>query len=382
MIDRLLAQRLKKSIKNNKSVLLLGPRQTGKSTLAASLQPSLTFNLANESTFLEFVRDSSFLESTLKAKNLHKGLIFIDEVQRLSSLLNTIQYLIDKNKQLQFVLSGSSARKLKRGKANLLPGRVHFYQLGPIVSGEMNFAMTTEKILRFGSLPEAINENDSKQLKMLLKSYAQIYLNEEIKAEALTKNIEGFARFLYAMAADSTKYIDLSKISSQIAVPRQTTQRFFEILEDTLIIKRCDAFAKSDKKRIVQHPRFYFFDNGVLNGLLNNYNCSEDRLGYLFENLFFNQLSTSLNYDDRDYRLSTYRTSAGAEVDLILELEDKIFAIECKTGYVKKSNLGGFSSFEDFLGKKVRKIVVTPNDQERTFDSIEVMNWQKFLKRL
>lgn len=108
--------------------------------------------------------------------------------------------------------------------------------------------------------------------------------------------------------------MDLSKISKSIAVPRQTVQCFFEILEDTLLLRRVEAFAKSDKRRLIQHPKFFIFDNGVLNSLLQNFTLSEDRKGYLFENLIFNQLITSLSYSDYDFRLSSYRTDAGAEV--------------------------------------------------------------------
>ena len=207
------------------------------------------------------------------------------------------------------------------------------------------------------------------------------YLNEEIKAEALTKNLDGFTRFLFSIAADSGKFLDLTKISKNIGVPRQTVQRFFEILEDTLLIRRCEAFAKSEKSRLIQHPRFFFFDNGVLNVLLNNFNVSEDRKGLLFENLFFNQLSTSLSYSDHDYRLSTYRTSAGAEVDFVLELNGDIFALEVKSGAYSKKDLGGFQSLQNYLGKKIKSYVIIPEGRHAIIDGIEIMPWQQWLRK-
>jgi predicted AAA+ superfamily ATPase len=209
-----------------------------------------------------------------------------------------------------------------------------------------------------------------------------IYLNEEIKAEALTKNLEGFTRFLFTLAAESSHFLDLSKVSKNASVPRQTVQRFFQILEDTLIIKRVEAFAKSEKRRLIQHPKFFFFDNGVLNSLLSNYTCSLDRRGVLFENFFFNQLSTSLSYSDLDYRLSTYRTDAGAEVDFVLELEGQVIAIEVKTGHFGKSDLGGFNSLERFLKKPLKKVVITDKFNSRKIEDIEVMPWQSFLESL
>lgn len=382
MIGRRLSDQILKSLKAKKSVLLLGPRQTGKSTLIQSLRLDVEFNLARQQTFLEFARDPGFLESRLKALLPKGGLVFIDEVQRVPSILNTIQYLIDQKNGFQFVLTGSSARKLRRGHANLLPGRLHVYQLGPIVASELEYLADTNKLMQYGSLPAVITETDIKNTKKLLKDYSLTYLNEEVRAEALTKNIEGFTRFLFALSADSSKFLDLSKISSTAAVPRQTTQRFFEVLEDTLIVRRLNAFAKSEKRRLIQHPKFFIFDTGVLNALLGNFNVSVDRKGTLFENLIFNQLATSLSYSDCDYRLSSYRTDAGAEVDIILELDGRTCAIEIKSGHFSKSDLGGLKSFEQFYGKKTEKFVLTDEQPHRVVDDIECLPWQEFFKKI
>lgn len=382
MIPRVVLSQIQKSIKNGKSILLIGPRQTGKSTLMSALKPGVEFNLSRQSTFLEFARDPQFLEVSLAAMGKKNAVVFIDEVQRVPSILNTVQYLIDKKAGYQFVLTGSSARKLRRGKANLLPGRLHSYDLGPIVASELNYQAHTHSFLSFGSLPGLVTESDARSVKKLLKSYAITYLNEEIKAEALTKNIEGFTRFLFNLATDSSKYLDLTKVSKISAVPRQTTQRFFEILEDTLIVRRIDAFAKSEKRRLIQHPRFFIFDNGVLNALLGNFNPSEDRKGQLFENLFVNQLATSLSYSDLDYRLSSYRTDAGAEVDIILEIENKIYAIEIKSGHFKNSELSGLLSFKKFVGQKVESFVVVPEGPQKKIEDIHILPWQKFLEML
>ncbi len=382
MIQRKIQQQIQQSLKNKKSILLLGPRQTGKSTLIQSMVPDKEFNLIRQTTFLEFVKNSDYLEQVLKSELPKGGMVFIDEVQRVSSVLNTIQYLIDKKMGYQFILTGSSARKLKKGHANLLPGRLHTYDLGPIVSSELSYQANTKSMMSFGSLPGVVTENQTSEIKKLLKSYTTTYLNEEIKAEALTKNLEGFTRFLFNIAVDSTKYLDLTKVSKMIGVPRQTTQRFFEILEDTLIVQRIEAFAKSEKRRLIQHPRFFLFDNGVLNALLNNFNCSADRKGQLFENLFVMQLSSSLRASGLDYRLSSYRTDSGAEVDVILEVEGKTYAIEIKSGAFKNSDLSGLKSFKKFFGKTVDSFVVLPDGNSRTVDDIQILPWQNFLKML
>lgn len=382
VIKRVLGKQISNSLKNQKSILLLGPRQTGKSTLIKGLNPEVEINLTHQPTFLEVAKNPSFLEQYLKAQCPVRGIVFIDEVQRIPSLLNTIQYLIDNKKDYQFILTGSSARKLKRGKANLLPGRLHTYELGPIVASELDYQAQTDHMMIYGSLPEAITETNIKEIKKLLKSYSITYLNEEIKAEALTKNIEGFTRFLFQIASDSTKFLDLTKISKSVAVPRQTVQRFFEILEDTLLIRRVEAYAKSDKRRLIQHPRFFIFDNGVLNSLLRNFTLSEDRKGYLFENLVFNQLATSLSYSNYDYRLSSYRTDAGAEVDLILEIENDIYAIEIKSGSFKESELSGLRSFKKFIGKPIKEFIVIPEGFSRVIGETKVLPWQDLLKEL
>ncbi|MDZ4678217.1 MAG: AAA family ATPase [Oligoflexia bacterium] len=383
MIERTLQSPLVNSLKT-KSILLLGPRQTGKSTLIKSLNPDVSFNLAHEKTFLEFMREPSYLENVLaELPKKKKTLIFIDEIQKIPRLMNTLQVLIDENKEdYRFILTGSSARKLKRNKTNMLPGRLHTYELGSLTSKELEYSLDTNKVLSLGSLPEIYLEQDLKSAKKLLKSYATTYLHEEIKAEALTKNLESFTRFLFKMAAESSKFLDLSKISRVSAVPRQTTQRFFEIMEDTLIIKRCDAFAKSDKRRLTQHPRFFFFDTGVVNAMLNNFMPSADRMGFLFETLVFNQLSTSLAYTDEDYRISSYRTEAGTEIDFILELGERLIAIEVKVGGYSDKDLRGFESFQSFVGKKeIEKIVLVPDKQrsQKTGD-IRFLSWQDFLK--
>lgn len=251
--------------------------------------------------------------------------------------------------------------------------------MGPLIAQELGFLASTSELMKFGSLPGVWTEDSEKLKKQILKSYSVIYLNEEIKAEALTKNIEGFTRFLYLLAAESSKFLELSKISSASAVPRQTTQRYFEILEDTLIVRRLNAFAKSEKRRLIQHPKFYFFDNGVLNSLLSNFTVSEDRKGQLFENLFVTQLLTTLSYSNLDYRVSNYRTDSGAEVDVILELDGDLLAIEVKAGHFRSSDLWGLRSFQNFVGKKVKSYVVIPEGTPRRIEDIEVLPWQEFL---
>lgn len=367
-------------VKAKKSILLLGPRQVGKSTLMAQLNPDISINLVRESTYLEFARNPNELEERLG--KLQKGSILIDEIQRLPSLLNTIQTLIDnKNNSFRFLLTGSSARKLMRGKANLLPGRIHAFHLGPLTCQELNYDLDIKSTLAFGTLPGIITEPDESEKMLTLKSYAAIYLKEEIQSEALTKNIEGFSRFIYVAAAEATRYLDLSKLASEAMVPRQNAVRYFEILEDTLIVKRCESFANSSRRRLIQHPRFFFFDVGVLNGLMNNFIVSQDRIGVLFEHFIFNQLNEIAFSLNEPIRISSYRTENGAEVDFIFEQKNTITAIEVKASkIISQHDLRGLKSFAQYIKKPFRSVVLYLGEQQKRIDNIEILPWMDFFK--
>ena len=379
MIERNISRFLKKS---KKSILLLGPRQTGKSTLIQSLNSELNINLALESTFLKFARNPDELIQRLSAKKYK--IVFIDEIQRLPGLLNTIQVIIDEDKNApRFYLTGSSARKLKRGQANLLPGRIHTYFLGALTSKELNYKINTKEALSTGLLPGIWTEKDIQEKHKTLRSYASIYLKEEIQAEALTKNIEGFSRFLFVLAAEAGKFLDITKLSSQASIPRQSALRYFEILEDTLIVQRCSSFRKSERTRLIQSPRFFFFDTGVLNALLDNFIVSQDRIGLLFENLIFNQIFNSAQAMDKPVRISSYRTEHGAEVDFILEKDGMVFAIEAKASLnIGKSDLRGFKSFTEYYGKKHKQYIAYLGNEPRMIDGIKILPWQMMLEEI
>ncbi len=376
MIKRALSQALVRSMK---SVLLLGPRQTGKSTLAASLRPDLTISLMHEPTFLEFLRNPSELEQRLGAlAGHHSYTILIDEVQRLPSLLNTLQSLLDRPASpYRFLLTGSSARKLRRGHANLLPGRIHTYYLGPLTCGELDDQMDTLKALSRGTLPGIWTEPDVAQAEKTLRSYAATYLKEEVQAENLAHNLEGFARFLQITAEWSGRFLDLSKMASSAQIARQSAVRFFEILEDCLIVRRVEPFATSLTRRLIQHPRFYFFDPGVLNGLLGNFQISGDRVGLLFEHLVLTQMLHGAHARDQDLRISAYRTEHGAEVDFIVETPRTVLAVEVKAARsIGAIDRRGFKSFAEYHGKKHRALILYRGDQRKSLKDVELWPWQ------
>ncbi|HVV53036.1 MAG TPA: DUF4143 domain-containing protein [Polyangia bacterium] len=384
MIARHLAARLRAS---KKSVLLLGPRQTGKSTLIGALEPNLTVNLAHEPTYLDFARNPREIEERIAPMLLRASqplTVLVDEVQRLPSLLDTFQVLLDREgARLKLYLTGSSARKLRRGHANLLPGRIHTYHLGPVTCGEFGYALDARQALGTGTLPGVLTEPDRSTREKTLRSYAATYLKEEVQAEALTRNLEGFARFLTVAAEWAGHHLDLSKLAQAAQVPRQSAVRYFEILEDTLIVRRAEPFTKSLSRRLVTHPKFFFFDVGVRNGLLGAFQPSADRIGGLFEQLVFSQLAAAADARDTEIRISSYRTEHGAEVDLVVELEGEVWALELKASRnVSRTDFQGLRSFAQFYGKPYRAAVLYLGDIARRVDGVDVLPWQDGLKSM
>lgn len=385
MYRRLVFEKLQKS---KKSVLLLGPRQTGKSTLFNNIEVDLKINFALEREYIRYLRQPGLLEEQVSILKSKKRRILIDEVQRIPSILNTVQALID-SQECQFYLTGSSARKLRRGQANLLPGRIHQYWLGPLTYLELGTDFNLAKALSLGTLPGIWSE-ETDEAEKTLETYSQTYIKEEIQAESLTKNLEGFSRYLYSIASWAGRQIDHSKMSTDAEIERTTSSRYFEILEDTLIVNRLEPFSAKASfggvRRIIKHPRFYFFDQGVLNALLQNFKVDNLRKGLLFEHFIMNQiLSIAKGYDLLSkLRLSYYRTEAGSEVDFIIEKNDQIFAIESKCSKnIGTSDLRGLASFSEYMGhKKIKKRVFCTDTKPRKVNDVEILPWQQGLEEL
>jgi predicted AAA+ superfamily ATPase len=238
MITRIISKEMRNT---KKSVILLGPRQVGKSTLIQSLKRNLEINLADELEFLKFSANPEAFKEVIEG-NPYKT-VYINEIQRLPKLLNTIQSIIDKNRNLKFYLTGSSARKLKRGDANLLPGRLLNFNLGPFVASEFDYKMDGQKALTYGTLPEPYLNKSEKENNQLLRSYAGNYLKEEIKAESLVRNLDSFARFFVEVTACVAGFVDYTKLATKAKISRHAIPRYFKILEDTLVGNRLNYFS-------------------------------------------------------------------------------------------------------------------------------------------
>ncbi|MBL4680769.1 MAG: ATP-binding protein [Pseudomonadales bacterium] len=384
MISRILTNTL---LKHPKSILLLGPRQVGKSTLCQTMAPNLSLNLADETTFREHLNDPGLIKRIIQALPPGQNLILIDEIQRIPSMLNTIQYLIDNskidnNKQLRFLLTGSSARKLRRGQANLLPGRVLLEYLPPLVYWEIEENFDLQKALTIGTLPEVYLQDYGPDI---LQSYVAGYLREEIQAEALTKDLASYSRFLDIAAELSGQYLNYSKVASDSEINKETIRRYMEILSDTLLIEQLPSYRSVGKERRArQKDKFFFFDLGVRNALL-GYTAkqifSKTEYGRLFEQWLILQVIYYNKLNKKNWRLSSYRDAGGVEVDLIIETQTTLFAIEIKSSQkVKEKMFQGLQKFEKIIGKPAEKILVYQGQFEQYFERHgNALPYQKFL---
>jgi predicted AAA+ superfamily ATPase len=384
MMSKKVAREISSQIlKTDRSILLLGPRQTGKSTLIQALEPELKINLARQNEFLRYSSQIDLFTDQIESSKAKT--IFVDEIQRIPELLNSIQALIDDAKDvrpLRFFLTGSSARKLKRGGANLLPGRIFTYHLGGFCARELSYQVDAQRALKFGLMPEPYLSDDPEFSIKFLMDYSATYLKEEIQAEALARDIQGFARFLVTMAQAAGSVLDYSKLAKKAKVARSSVVRFTEILEDTLVAYRVPPFEKAEKADSIRHSKLYFFDVGVLNGLLENFSVSVDRIGTLFEHFFINQLKNSAYAQDLPIKIEFFRTRHGLEVDFIVTLKEKTWAIEVKAGDVSSSDLGGLKGFREYYPQVDRCVAVSLRETRRVTDGILICDWLTLLQEM
>lgn len=360
----------------HRSVFLFGPRQTGKTTYLHERFPDARyFDLLEADTFRELSARPELLRTTLKKDD---RIIVIDEIQKLPALLDEVHLLIERDRQRRFVLTGSSGRKLRRSPANLLAGRALVAHMHPLISAELGFARLDDRLLR-GSLPPVI---DSAIPLEDLRAYVGHYLREEIQAEALTRSIEGFSRFLEVAASANGELVNFTSIGNDAAVPPRTVQNYFQVLEDTLTGYLLPPYRKSVKRKAVATAKFYFFDIGVVNALLDRRHISSrtDAYGRSLEHLVFLELRAYLDYTRKTERLSFWRSQSKMEVDFIV---GDSLAVEVKARErLPESELRGLRALaEEF--PRMRKIVAGGEKWRRkTADGIEVIPINEFLKEL
>lgn len=381
MLDRLLLSRLRAS---KKSLLLLGPRQVGKSTLCRALAPDFAVNLADETAFLAYAKEPGRLAREVGALK-GPSRILVDEVQRVPALLNSVQAVLDGGSGHRFLLTGSSARKLRRGGANLLPGRILLEYLDPLSYWELGERFDLDRALQVGTLPGVYL--DLQEGADVLATYAKVYLRQEIQAEALSRNLGAYARFLDVAAEASGRWVNYSKVASDAELPKETVRRFYSLLEDTLVAFRLPPFrAEASARRISQRDRFLFFDVGVRNAVLGLHDrpASPSDAGSLFEQWLILQCLALIRSRHKPWTLSSYRTDAGAEVDLVIDQGAGLLAVECKYGRnAGEADLRGLRSFEAVARKPVRKVLVYRGERTQRFSKGELaVPYREFLDSL
>ncbi len=370
-------------LSDRETCFLWGPRQTGKSTLLKQLFPGAKiYDLLLSGEYQRLLRNPGILrEECLGDESLRREKsppVIIDEVQKVPELLDEVHWLIE-NARIRFVLCGSSARKVKRGQANLLGGRAVRYELHPLVFPELdNFSLSDA--LNRGLLPR---HYPSPHARRLLESYVGDYLREEIAAEALTRNMPAFGRFLEIAAITSGELVNYANIASECGVSSPTVKEYFQILEDTLIGKMLPADRRRAKRRLIAAPKFYFFDIGIVAYLTRRGKVlpGSELFGKAFEHLIWMELSAHARYSEKNYPISYWRTSTGLEVDFVLGEHE--VAVEVKsTTMVTDRHLNGLRALRADCAPR-RSIAVSMDPRpRRTQDGIDILPWADFLGRL
>ncbi len=372
----------------HQSFFLFGPRMTGKSTWLKRLDCLYYLDLLDPNEFLLYSKDPGHLQLVLKPFVSKEGLIIIDEIQKVPLLLDVIHSSIERSPHLHFALSGSSARKIKRGAANLLAGRALYRTLHPLTYQELGDTFDLDLVLRYGSLPKIYSDviaGDETGAQDRLRAYVTIYIQEEIKAEALTRNLSSFQKFLDVAVAQFGECINFSGISRDCQALQVAVKEYYSILEDTLIGTLLYPWHKSVRKRLSSRPKFYFFDNGVTRALLGAVADAPHVLerGRLFEQWIFQEMQRLNDYHKKDLKFSFWRTSHGAEVDFLIERRGEIsLGIECKhRTKISPSDLRGIKSLlEEY--PKIKCVVVAPIKQSYSLDEVEVLSPGDLFKKI
>jgi predicted AAA+ superfamily ATPase len=381
MIPRLL------KLPEDESLFLFGPRGVGKTTLLKSLpwlKKSLYINLLKTSDERRFSKDPDELIAIVNGLSTDIKHVVIDEVQKIPKLLDVIHELIETTEK-KFILTGSSARKLKHGGANLLAGRAFVYHLYPFSYLEVSPSEKLDEYLQWGLLPKVFEYATSEKKQLYLEAYAHTYLKEEIWAEQFIRELDPFRRFLEVAAQSNGKIVNFSNIARDVGASDQTIQLYFSILEDTLLGFFLEAFQHSFRKRLSKTPKFYFFDPGVVRSLTSQLSVplskSTSQYGEIFEHFIILQCKQLASYFHREYRFSYLRTKDDAEVDLIVERPGlPLLFIEIKSSdQVNASHLSAFKKLINDFGA-CEAICLSCDPYVKLIDGIRVIPWEQGIK--
>jgi len=372
----------------SKSFFIFGSRSTGKSTLLHELfadKKTLWIDLLDDATFREYSHRPELLHERI-AGAAQVEWVVIAEVQKIPALLDTIHQIIFKKKQ-KFALTGSSARKLKRGGANLLAGRALVYHLYPLTFVEMADDFDLFETLQYGSLPEIVNASSREEAQETLRAYVNTYLREEILIEQLVRNVTPFRKFLEVAAQCNGQIINYAKIGRDCGVDGTAIERYFQILEDTHVGFTLQPFHLSIRKRQAQKPKFYFFDLGVrrfLEGLI-SFPAVEGnfQFGKMFEHFIILEIMRLAEYYKKDFRLSFLMTKENAEIDLIVERPGQTtLAIEIKSAtLVDEVEIGKMQRLGNDL-ENSELVILSRETLRRQVQDVSIQPWREGILRI
>lgn len=368
------------------SFFLFGARGTGKSTLIREILPAsqlLSIDLLKPTQERKLrERPEELIELIAAAQRQQPDLtwVLIDEVQKVPELLDVVHHLIEST-SLRFALTGSSARKLKRGGANLLAGRAFVYHLFPITSGEAGEHFSLESALRWGTLPKVFSFTEDLEREVFLESYVHTYVAEEVLEEQLIRKVIPFKRFLGVAGQTSGSIVNFAHIAADLRIDPKTVHTYFDILEETLIGIRIPAYVKSLRKQELHAPKFYLFDTGVtrsLSGSIGATTPSSQELGRLFEQWVVCEIARLNSYRRAKNSLYHWASHGGSEVDLVLESQSGVpTLIEIKySSNVTDDQLRHLRELHaDY--PEIRKICICREELPRIRDGIEVLPWRE-----
>jgi uncharacterized protein len=357
------------------SAFLWGPRRVGKSFWIRQTFPDATLiDLLKSDVFREYASRPALLRERLAGK---RGVVVIDEVQKVPALLDEVHWLIE-NTRLSFLLSGSSARKLRRGHANLLAGRARRRQLVPFLWREVG-EFNLERAMMTGFLPPHFLSREPAEE---LRAYVGDYLREEIAAEALVQNLPAFSEFLRVAALTSSELINYTNVARETGVSAKVVRTYFDILEDTYLGFRIPPWRRAKQRRLIETEKFFLFDVGVANHLARRTpKRGSPDFGKSFEHYVLMELRGYQVYRQPDLEIAFWRTAAGQEVDFVLG--DMRVAIEVKAGSrVHDGDLRGLRTLAEESRVRHRLVVCLEDEPRRLADGIEVVPWRQFLERL
>lgn len=373
---------LKIDLPSRQSAFLWGPRKTGKTTYLKERFPdSLYFDFLKTDLFLELSKNPALFRERLLAKEeaFLKPPIILDEVQKIPQILDEVHWLIE-NKGLSFILCGSSARKLKRGHANLLGGRAWRYQLFPLVTAELKKADLLRALNR-GMIP--VHYLQDYNYEKSLHAYVYDYLKEEVFNEGLVRNIPAFSRFFDAIGYSHGELTNYSNIARECGIDSKTVRGYYQILVDTLSGTMIEPFKRRQSRQVITSAsKFYLFDVGIA-GILTRRRLDTEKgegFGRAFEHFILMEITAYCSYSESDFKVNFWRTKTGLEVDFVLG-EGEV-ALEIKgSGRIDKRDIRPLGAFIDEYGPK-RAIVVCNEKEKRVYGKIEIMPWEIFLNNL